>query len=75
MSDTLPSESPAIESGWAIGLLITSMVAGAALLTATPQTVTIPIATVLGLGAVASAVVAAGRRWSATFRGGERRRE
>ena len=64
-SHSTPRESSAVGSVSAIALVTTTMVIGAALITATPHTVTVPIATVLASGLIASALVAAGDRWLA----------
>lgn len=52
----------AISSGTAIGLATSTLFVGAAVLSAVPLTVTVPLATVLGLGMIVGAVVAGGTR-------------
>jgi hypothetical protein len=61
-SPATPNESSAIGFGSAIGLATTTMLVGTAVITAAPVTVTVPLATVLGFGLLASALVAARSR-------------
>lgn len=68
------SESSAIGFGSAIVFATTTMLVGAAVITAAPLTVTVPLATVLGSGLLASALVAATRRRRTLRRRDERRR-
>jgi hypothetical protein len=67
-SHATPSESSAIEFVSAIALVTTGMVTGAALITAVPPTVAVPVATVLGSGLIATVLVAAGDGWLARSR-------
>ena len=57
-SHPLPNAPFSLGLGWAIGLVTTVLVAGAALATATPPAVTVPLATVLGSGLIAGVLVA-----------------
>ena len=67
-SDATPSEPSAIGFGWAIALVTTTMVVGAALITTAPFTVIVPVAAVLGSGLIAGVLVEAGDRWLARRR-------
>ena len=64
-SHAAPRESSALGFVGAVALVTTAMVTGAALLTLVPLTVTVPLATVLGAGLVASVVAATVGQWLA----------
>lgn len=58
-----PEETSAIGFASAVVLTVNTMVMGAALIVTAPLTVTVPIATVLVSGLIASVLVRAGDRW------------
>ena len=57
-----PGHPSAIGFGSAIGVVTTTTVVGAALITMAPATVLVPIVTLLGAGLITSALVALGVR-------------
>ena len=72
-SHTTPEDTSAVGFASAVVLTTNTMVMGFALMLTAPHTVIVPIATVLGSGLIASALVAAGDRWLTLRRRTERR--
>ena len=73
-SHATPAESSAIGFASAVVLTVNTMVMGAALIVTAPLTVTVPIATALVSGLIASTVVVTGTRWLASRHRTERHR-